>query len=101
MAEHNNKKTGIDFKITSTKHYVSVVTLYKNDNSKSLENLKQGFKRTVSWNKYKFEINNKTKKQQFVLYDWSKGILIGSLFFQAKQVKMILQKVLLVSITFR
>ena len=69
LAEHNNKKTGIDFKITSTKHYVSVVTFYKNDNSKSLENLKQGFKRTVSWNKYKFEINNKTKKQQFVLYD--------------------------------
>ena len=42
--------------ITRTKLYVSVVTLSVNDNIKFLENIKQGFKRTVSWNKYRSEI---------------------------------------------
>ena len=35
--------------ITSTKLYVPVVTLSINDNIKFLENIKQGFKRTISW----------------------------------------------------
>ena len=37
--------------ITSTKLYVPVVTLSINDNIKFLEKIKQGFKRTISWNK--------------------------------------------------
>ena len=41
--------------VASTKIYVSVVTLSNNDNTKCLENLKQGFKRTISWNKYRYE----------------------------------------------
>ena len=32
-----------------------------NDNTKFLENIKQGFKRTISWNKYKSEIRTQTK----------------------------------------
>ena len=39
--------------ITSTKLIVPVVTLFINDNIIFLENTKQGFKRTVSWNKYR------------------------------------------------
>ena len=42
--------------ITSTKLYVPVVTSSINDNIKFLENLKQGFKRTISWNKYRSEM---------------------------------------------
>ena len=32
-----------------------------NDNIKFLENIKQGFKRTISWNKHKSEITTQTK----------------------------------------
>ena len=40
------------FQITDTKLYVPVVTLSTQDNSKILQQLKSGFKRTVNWNKY-------------------------------------------------
>ena len=40
------------FQINNARLYVPVVTLSINDNIKFLENLKQGFKRTISWNKY-------------------------------------------------
>ena len=43
--------TGATFQISNTKLYVPVVTLSINDNNKFLENIKQGFKRTISWNK--------------------------------------------------
>ena len=39
-------------KITDTKLYVPVVTLSTQDNFKLLQNLKSGFKRVISWNKY-------------------------------------------------
>ena len=40
------------FEITETKLYVPVVTLSTQDNSKLLQQLKSGLKRTVNWNKY-------------------------------------------------
>ena len=40
------------FTITETYLYVPVVTLSTQDNAKLLTQLKSGFKRTVSWNKY-------------------------------------------------
>ena len=40
------------FAITETNLYVPVVTLSTQDNAKLLAQLKSGFKRTVSWNKY-------------------------------------------------
>ena len=40
------------FTITETNLYVPVVTLSTQDNSKLIPQLKNGFKRTVSWNKY-------------------------------------------------
>ena len=40
------------FEITDTKLYVPVVTLSTQDNSKLLQQLKSGFKRIISWNKY-------------------------------------------------
>ena len=43
--------TGATFQINNAKLYVPVVTLSINDNIKFLENIKQGFKRTISWNK--------------------------------------------------
>ena len=40
------------FAITETNLYVPVVTLSIQDNAKLLPQLKSGFKRTISWNKY-------------------------------------------------
>ena len=40
------------FTITRTNLYVPVVTLSTQDNSKLLPQLKNGFKRTITWNKY-------------------------------------------------
>ena len=50
LIEHHNNVTGVNFRISSTKLYVPVVTLSINNNIKLLENIKQGFKRTISWN---------------------------------------------------
>ena len=50
--------------ITSTKLYVPVVTLSINDNVKFLENIKQGLKITISWNKYKTEITTQPKNNK-------------------------------------
>ena len=40
------------FTITETNLYVPVVTLSTQNNAKLLPQLKPGFKRTISWNKY-------------------------------------------------
>ena len=40
------------FTITETNLYVPLVTLSTQDNAKLLPQLKSGFKRTISWNKY-------------------------------------------------
>ena len=58
MIEQHNNTTGVNFVITSTKLYVPVVTLSINDNIKFLENIKQGFKRTIYWNKQHKKNNN-------------------------------------------
>lgn len=52
---------GATFQINNTKLVVSVVTLSIKENIKFLENLKQRFRRTISWNKYKSEITMQTK----------------------------------------
>ena len=48
---HINNQVPI-FTITETNLYVPVVTLSTQDNAKLLTQLKSGFKRTISWNKY-------------------------------------------------
>ena len=53
--------TGASFQINNAKLYVAVVDLYINDNIKFLKNLKQVFKRTISWNKCRFEITTQPK----------------------------------------
>ena len=48
--------TGATFEIDNAKLYVPVFTLSVNDSIKFLENIKAGFKITISWNKYRSEI---------------------------------------------
>ena len=50
MLSNDTKAT--TFAITDTKIYVQVVTLSTQDNTKLLEQLKSGFKRTNNWIKY-------------------------------------------------
>ena len=51
------------FQINNAKFYVPVGTLSINDNIKFLQNIKQGFKRTISWNKHKSERTTQPKNQ--------------------------------------
>ena len=44
---------GLEFQIKDTKLHVPVVTLSKEIDTKLLEQLKTGFKRTIKWNKYR------------------------------------------------
>ena len=45
------------FAVTETKLYVPVVPLSTKDNEKLLQQLKSGFKKTISWSKYESSIN--------------------------------------------
>ena len=53
--------TGATFKKNNTKLYVPLVALSVNDNINFLKNIKQGFKRRISWNKYRSEITTHPK----------------------------------------
>ena len=56
-----NASIGATFKITDTKLYVPVVTLSTQDDNKLLEQLKTGFKKTITWNKSRSEMTKQTK----------------------------------------
>ena len=53
--EIDNQKN-VTFQITDTKLYVPVVTLSKENDTKLLEQLKLGFKRTIKWKKYRSQM---------------------------------------------
>ena len=55
--------TSATFQINNAKPFVPVVFLSINDNIKFLENIKQVFKRTISWNKYRSEIKTQPKNK--------------------------------------
>ena len=52
IISNNNANQVPTFTITEANLYVPVVTLSAQDNSKLLPQLKNGFKRTITWNKY-------------------------------------------------
>ena len=54
--------TGTTFQTKNAEFYVPVVTLSINDNIKFLENIKQKFKKTISWKIYRAEITTQPKK---------------------------------------
>ena len=57
--------SGAKFKITDTKLYVPVVTLSKENDTKLLEQLKSGFKRTIKWNKYRSQMTIQPQNNNF------------------------------------
>ena len=86
MIEEHNNITGISFTITSTKLYFQDVTMSINDNIKFLGNIKQGFKRTFSWSKYRSEITAQPENNWLIQH---LGILIDFLIFYSKMVMII------------
>ena len=52
----DNSPTGATLAINDCKLYIPVVTLSKDDEIKSLTNLKSGFKREIIWNKYRSQM---------------------------------------------
>ena len=52
----NSSGAGI-FATTDTKYFVLVITLSTHDNTKLLQQLKSGFKRTIDWNKYQSKVS--------------------------------------------
>ena len=70
LIEHRSDKyniAGVNLVITCTKIYVPELTLSISDNIKLLGNIKQGFKRTFSWNKY---IPEKTTQRKNNILDY-------------------------------
>ena len=61
MANNGNQAT--TFSITDTKLHVPVVNLSTQDNTKLLEQLKSGIKRTIEWNKHQSKISAERQKQ--------------------------------------
>ena len=43
--------------ITVAKHYIPVATLWTQENVKLLDQLKSGFKRIITWNKYQSKVS--------------------------------------------
>ena len=92
--------TEATFQINNAKLYVPVVTLSIIHNIKFLENIKQGFKRNISRNKYRSEKKKQIKNNNLdYLIDSTFRNINDSLFFHSKMVIMILQDTLLMSIT--
>ena len=63
------QKTGATSQINNAKLYVPVFTLSRNDNIKFLEKIEQGFKRPISWNKFRSEITTQIKNILVYLID--------------------------------
>ena len=53
--------TRLELQIIDTKLYVPVVTLSKENDTKLLEQLKSGFKRTIKWNKCRSQMTVQPK----------------------------------------
>ena len=59
----NNKNQDRTFSVTDTKLYVPVVSSSTQDNTKLLQQLKSGFKRTIKWKKYQLEASTDRQNQ--------------------------------------
>ena len=60
-ANRINSPTSAKFEITDCKLFVPVVTLSAENDSKLLEQLKSGFRRSIKWNKYMSQMSNQNK----------------------------------------
>ena len=61
VISEDNRKTA--FALTDIKLYIHVATLSTQDNTKLLQQLKSGFKRTIKWNKYQPKVSIELLKE--------------------------------------
>ena len=107
--------TAATFQINNAKRFVPVLTLSINDNIKFLETIEQGFKRTISCNKYRSEITTHPKSNNldylidptfrsinrlfFLSFqncnDDPTGDFFGEYYHQDKQIQLFLHKLIL------
>ena len=91
--------TAATFQINNAKLYAPVVTLSVNGNTKFLEHLKQQFRRTVSWSKYRSEIKTESKNNNLnCIVDPTFRNINRLFFFLSKMVTMIVREIILVSV---
>ena len=94
------RTTSVTFRINNPKLYVPLVTLSINDNINFLENMKQGFKRTISWKKYRSEIKTQTNSNNLDYFTDPIFLNINRLFVVSfKNGNDMLLETLLMSIT--
>ena len=87
----NDTKT-TTFAITDAKFYVPVVTLSTQDNGKLFEQLKSGFKITISWSKYepKVSIQAPNLYLDFLINANFQGVMrLFVLWFENKDVRTV------------
>ena len=72
--------------LNNVKLYVPFVILPINDNIKFAENIKQGFKTTISWNKYRSEVTIQPKNNNLDDLIQHLEKLIDYLYFHSKMV---------------
>ena len=85
----------VKFQANNNKLYFLVVTVSINDNIKFLENIKEGLKRTIPCNKYRYKITTQTEIFFFFLIIWflqRLEILIYILQYHSKIVILILRE---------
>ena len=73
-----NAQTGATLAINDCKLYVPAVTLSKDDEIKLLTNLKSGFKREITWNKYRSQMTTEAVNNRLFV------VLIDCLFWHTK-----------------
>ena len=88
-----SQAAGATFIIKDAKHYFLVVTLSINDYIKLLENIKQRFKITISWNKYRSQITTQPKNNNL-------DYLIDLTFRNIKRLLVLFSEILLGRIPF-
>ena len=66
--------------MTDTKLYVPAVALSTQDNTKLLEQLRCGFKRTINWNKYPSNFSQEQQTQHFDFFIYSIFQWVNRLF---------------------
>ena len=93
-----SQTAGATFEISNAELYVPVLTVSINDNIEFLEDIKQGFKRKISWNKYRSEITTQPDNNNLdYLIDPAFRNFIDCLYFHSKKLT---PEILLLNITF-
>ena len=77
------------FAITDTKLYVPFVTLSTQDNTKQLQQLKSGFKRTINWNKYQSDPKTYAQNQYVNYLDDPSFQGVNRLLYYLSKMRMI------------